>query len=485
MKESKLFNILRTFTEEEITLFEKFLASPFHRGAKNCLPMFKQIKKFYPDFRSDKLTGEYIYSRIYPGRKFNKQVIWNLISETERMTRGFLEQIGLRKDNFYRKGLLLSESGKRKLLNNYPDTIETLEKNLAGGGIDYFYIEKSARLEGHKLDYFYLMDKVRLMADSKLKDSEYHVLLFLRMLSGGLHDMSILNRNYNLSYNANIPLELAKHMNLGKITGYAVRNGYKYSFLIEIYYHSISMILKPGTDVHFKKLLDLYKKHYNRFTVSEKRNMMYWLLNYCYYREENEEAEYGRIIFELNKFRLKEGLVFYPGKQIPKGNFRNIFNSAINAGEIKWAEKFIKEYSVKLQKDYQFQVSSLAYASLYFSNKKYGRALESLNKAVFTDLDDKIMVKTLIAKTYYETGETESLMHHIDSFNHFLKNNQRLNPEHQKSYRIFLNYLRKLVLIKENYNREQNFRLTDEIKNSKIIYGKKWLLEKYSEFNIS
>lgn len=481
MKETKLINILRTFTGEEMKLFEKYVISPFHSRGKNCLPLFKQLRKYYPDFNSEKLTYENLYKYIYPGKKFNRQVMYNLSSEMEKMTRGFLEQIALRKKNFRRTELLLSEFGSRKLLDNYFDAINVMEKQLFGGTIDYFYIENIAQLEGHKLDFFYLIDKVESMIESKQKDAEYHILLFLRMITGGLHDMNILSRNFDSKYQLNLPLELVKNLDLKKISEYAAANKFKYAFLIEIYYHAISMILNPEIDEHFYRLRELYTKHYNKFSINEKRNMIYWLITYSKLREDEGVLGYDRITFELNKFRLKEGLVYYPEKQIPKGNFRNIFSSALTVGETKWAENFIKEYTPKLKKEHQKPVSSLAYASLYFDLKKYDKVLESLSRTVFTDSGDKVTVKILIAKTYYEMGEIDSLIHHMDSFMHFIDNNQSAVGIHKNTYRNFLRYLKRLISVSENYDEVIIARFKDELNASKDVFGKKWLFRKTEE----
>lgn len=481
MKNTKLINILKTFTAEEFKLFEKYVVSPFHSRGKNCLPLLKQLRKFHPDFISEKLSYEDLYCALYPAKKFNRQVMYNLSSELEKMTRGFLVQIALRKKTFNRTELLLSEFGNRKLTENYSDAINEMEKQLAGGTIDYFYIENIAQLEGHKLDYFYLVDKVNSMIDSKRKDAEYHILLFLRMITGGLHDMTILSRNFNSKYQFNLPLELVRNLDLQKISDYASENSFKYAFLIEMYYHAITMILRPESEVHFHKLHGLYSKHYNKFTINEKRNMMYWLLSYCSEHEVTKGRRYERIAFDLNKFRLKEGLVYYPVKQIPKGNFRNIFSSALKAGETRWAENFIKEYTPKLQEELQVPVSALAYAALYFDLKKFDKVLDSVNKVVFTDPGDKLTVKMLIAKTYYEMGELESLIHHTDSFIHFINNNQSLNSARKRSYRGFLKYIKRLISISEKNDKKIISGLKEEIYSSPDIAAKIWLLQKAVE----
>src|SRR5689334_25124303 len=100
MKASKLINILRTFSKEEMGEFEKFAASPYHNTGKNIVPFLKQLQKYHPNFDDDKLSYEYFYTKLYPGKKFNKQVMWNLCSAMEKASAEFLIQQRLRADKF-------------------------------------------------------------------------------------------------------------------------------------------------------------------------------------------------------------------------------------------------------------------------------------------------------------------------------------------------------------------------------------------------
>ncbi|HEY3249711.1 MAG TPA: hypothetical protein VGK25_01205, partial [Ignavibacteria bacterium] len=69
MKDTKLINILRTFSKEEMKQFEKFVASPYFHSGKNCMPLLKQLQKFYPGFDNEKLTYKNIHKKLYPGKK--------------------------------------------------------------------------------------------------------------------------------------------------------------------------------------------------------------------------------------------------------------------------------------------------------------------------------------------------------------------------------------------------------------------------------
>ncbi|RPI17251.1 MAG: hypothetical protein EHM58_10010 [Ignavibacteriae bacterium] len=481
MKKTNLIKILKTFSKEEMKMFGKFISSPYHNNGKNCSPLFKQLQKFHPDFVSDKLSKENIYKKLYPGKKYNKQVLWNLTSAAEKLTKEFLTQIALRKNKITKTGLILSELGNRKLLNDYPKTLNEMEKILEKSGIDYDYFENKGHLENYRQEYFHLIDKIKPMSDSKLKASEYQILLFLRMTVGGLNDMNLLSESYNYKFDVNIPLEFAKNLDLKCIVEYAHNNKFEYTFLIEIYYHTLMLLLEPKQTVHLDKLRELYGLHYNKFTKSEKRNMMHWIANYCVDKAEFDDLKYKRITFELNEFRLKEGLAFYPENQIPKAIYIQILNAALAVNETEWAVNFIKNYTTKLQPLIRDSMECMAYAFLYFHTKEYRKVLNYLNKVELSDIQDKFFARTLTARSYYELHETEPLLSYIDSSRQFLMKNPLVTNLSRVYIQNFLKYIKKIVFIRENKTYDKIYILRSEIEKNNIISNKKWLLEKLGE----
>jgi len=477
MRDLKLFRILRSFSEKELLQFEKFLSSEYHKSEKNCLPFFKQLKKFYPDFNSTGLTYEYLYTKLYPGKKYNKQVMWNLGSASEKMAQKFLVQQALKKNKFKETNLLLGELKERKLKENYLEALGELEDRLDGEKLDYFYFESASALEGSRIDYFYLIDKVKNMAEAKLKDYEYHLLMYLRLIAGGVNDMNILERNYNIKYDVNIPLEFIKNTDLLKLTLYAKRQNYKFSYLVDIYYRAISMVLDPADAGHFIKMRELFGRHSSKFTVNEKRNMIFWLLNYCRQPLRSKEIDYVKVEFELNQFRLKEGLVFYPENQISKGLFNNIKNSALAAGATKWAEDFVRNYSEKLSPEVRLETVTFASAEIFFQNKEYEKVLKTLSKVSFTEQSDKISARILIAQAFYELNESETLLNYIDSSLHFMNKNTTLTENRRAYFKQFFKLLKKIILMK-NKKDVSLFAVFKKDISSKETAEKLWLTEK-------
>lgn len=481
MKNTKLINVLKTFSPEEMKLFDKFLASPFHNSGKNCTPLFRQIQKHYPVFNTEKITYENLHKKLYPGSKFNKQVMWNLVSAMEKMITEFLEQVAFRKNRFARLEMAISEFAGRKLSNNYLQKINEMEKLLDKKGIDYDYFDRKLHLEIYKQEYYFLTDKTQFKGDSTLKSSEYQTMLFLRMTVGALRDLRILEEFHNYNYNVNISLEFVKNLNFEIIIEYAKKGKFEYTYLIELNYHSLMMLLKPEQTDHVVRFRELYQAHYKKLAIGEQSVMMHWLINYCLYNLDLSKDENNRMVFELNDFRLKEGLAFYPDDQLSRAIYLQIFNSALRANETEWALDFIKEYTVKLMPEFRDSMRCQAYAFLYFHTKEYGKVLNYLNKVEFIDIMDKLQTRILSAKTYYELNEMETLLNYVDAAKHFLSSNPSVSETVRLQIHTFLNYISKLVFLRENKSRAEISILRKEIESAEEVASKKWLLEKLGE----
>ena len=80
MLKSKALDILKTFSTEEFKRFEQFVSSPYFNTNKSVLKLVLELKKFYPDFNSDKMTEDYIYGRVYGKDKYSYSAMRNLMS---------------------------------------------------------------------------------------------------------------------------------------------------------------------------------------------------------------------------------------------------------------------------------------------------------------------------------------------------------------------------------------------------------------------
>ncbi len=80
MKDTKLFRILALFSPEEYKKFGDFAASPYFNKLNNVTRLYAVLKKHHPEFRSNALTKENIFGKIFPGEKYNDVKIRALFS---------------------------------------------------------------------------------------------------------------------------------------------------------------------------------------------------------------------------------------------------------------------------------------------------------------------------------------------------------------------------------------------------------------------
>jgi hypothetical protein len=203
------------------------------------------------------------------------------------------------------------------------------------------------------------------------------------------------------------------------------------------------------------------------------------MVNYCI--ANSEKPGFMRILFELNNYRLKKNLLFYPENRIPKIVYMQMLINALSLDEIKWAENFIATCTPRLKPEIREAMHALASAYLYAALKRYDKVLDFLNKVEYIDVRDKIHVKILTARSYYELEQTETLLSFIDTSRHFLKNSDNVNENRKKNYTNFFNILHKLVSVKEHPSGMRLDSLKNEIMNTKELNYRKWLQEKLEE----
>ncbi len=478
MNNSKLVNVLRTFSKSEFKEFEKIAASPYFNRGRNYMPLLKVLKKFHPKFDDEKMTPEYIFSKLYPGKKVKKQVIWNLSSVLYNMVEEFLLQLSLKKHSFNRNQRIAEEFFIRKLHGPLAKKLEEMEKYLEQRGLspDYFLFMKN--LESGWKEYYYSQEKQLLIAEHDDREGEYSAHYFLWTILRVLNDIHIHSFMYNSKNNLNITHELVNNLNLEKIIGYCKKNNYKYTWLFEMYYNQIMITQTSDGEKYFLRLKELYGENYNKFTTEAKKDWMTCLVNYCGFRSDYRTR---KTLFELHKIELKDGLAF-DGKYMQKTYFLMVLKNAIAINETVWLKNFIEEFTPRLKPSLQKQMKAIGYAYLHLKNKDYGKIYETLGKIKFSDIKDKLTIKLIYLRAYYESNEIESLLSHIDTTWHFLSNNSGLiRADIAENHRNLLRIVKKLISIKES----NEFYYLVEIKksieaNPNLVLGE-WLSKQVDE----
>lgn len=484
MKDTKLIETLKTFTKDEIRDFEKFVVSPYFNKGRNYMPFLNELKHYYPEFNNEKLTSENVYKTIFPGRRFNKQVMWNQVSGLEKLAMEFLLHSALKNNKQEKFVIMFDELSKRNLEKHSYKEIEEADKNLRNAkfGKDYFY--NKWNIENNKVSYWNaIQGRQDKTLEGTVKSTDYLILNFLADLSIQVWDLHIMNIMYNAGNEVTDAIDFLHSIDLKKLALFENKSDHKFSGIINFYYNKIMCALDENDESYFFEMKKYFDENYQLFDKSEQSNTIITLGNYCAHKMRLGNKKFLNILFEINKFRLEKEIGAYENGRINKALYHQILRNALSLDEIKFAETFVKKYTSKLKKEHQKTMSHLAWGYIHYAKKNYAESLEYLNKVEFIDLRDKLHVRILSAKAYYELGQTELLSYYIDSSKHFIGNNTAIEKNTKDAYMKFFNYLNKLVSHKESPDRNKLTDLKEDIHfdDTLRLRHKRWLIEKIDE----
>ena len=80
MKNSKLISLLKSFSENELKEFRKFIDSSFfNKEGKYVLRFYNEVRKHYPDFTNASLERKNLFEKLYPGKSYDDVINRKLI----------------------------------------------------------------------------------------------------------------------------------------------------------------------------------------------------------------------------------------------------------------------------------------------------------------------------------------------------------------------------------------------------------------------
>lgn len=460
--------------------FEKFISSPFFNRGRNYIPYFNQIKKFYPKFDDVKMTPEYIYSKLYPGKKYNKQILWNMTSSMLSMCEDFLMYVSLRRDKFERERQVAEELFERRLSGYYKKKLNEMETALDNLGIGSAYFRQKAELEDGRMAYHFIEDTQQFLPDLVDKKGNYVILHFMREISDIIGSMRTSKSMYNKGYEESIPYKFVTNLMLDKIVEYAYKSKFKYASVLDIYYETIMLSLEYDNKEHFFRLKELFEENHHLFTKEEKHLVAAELTNYCVQKMNEGDSSLRKANFELDKFKLKHEIVLI-SRILPKVTFMQILGNALYLKEFEWAEKYIEEYAPKLKPSYQKPTKVLCYAHMFYLQKNYGKVLEYLSKVEFIDTLDKIYVRTLYIRTYYEMKEFETLRSYLETAKHFYEKNPHVSNVLRGNNIKFIGCMNRLLSAIESNDDFEMEKILKFIKNDNTVANGLWIAEKIEE----
>lgn len=468
---SNLIRLLSIFSPTEMREFGKFVNSPFHNNRRDVIKFFNEVKKYHPFPDNNDFSDEKVYSKLYPHKKFRPDVLRRLKSNLFRLGEDYIVYLAAKKNKIdYNKNLLefyISKSSDNLYYKQQKKSEVFLEHQKMRDA-NYFlninFLEENKRIFFSKNDTLAKKIDLQTQIDSVWK---YSIITLFRLYR--------LAYDYNIYTNKKYNLKL-----LDEVFKIAEEPVFRNSKALKIWYE----FLKFNTSLQkeeksFYKLKSLLEKDITIFNKEDGFYIYIVLLNYCYDMNMYPGKNFLKEEFQIISQMLKNELLIQ-GNTIDSEWFMYAFLRALNAGEIHFAEQFVKDFISKVSKNERSNTSCFANASLEFSKKNFNASLKFLSVPAYNNLSEKLFANRLYLQIYYELGLNEPFFYTADSFKHLIEYESSFNTESKQTRLNFINFAVKLFRLKYKEIEISVKELKREIMASKVM-GSKWLLEKLSE----
>ncbi|MBK7157910.1 MAG: hypothetical protein IPH77_04965 [Ignavibacteria bacterium] len=470
MIRSKVIDILRTFSKEDIKKFSDYLASPLFNKREVILKLFNIYKKYHPDFSDTSLTKEKVFRKISDGKTYNDEVFRNLNSILLKHAEDFLSYLNYSGNPVTVKKHLLSEINFRSLLPVFEKHFEESGKLLESEkhrDIEYFFRNYNMFLQKDiynsfinrfsKEDIIIAEKNLVIFFITKIMEIQNYILYECRIL--GLDNSLYLNDNFLESILKNIPSEI------------------KQLPQIKIYYNALKLE-QTNKETYYNNLKELLFEHGDLIEKEKHYNMYADMIDYIKRTRPKDDLKTTSEIFELRKDIIEKNL--FTENFITNMFFLNVVKSGLKLGKSGWVENFINNYGSLLTEKYRESTKELSYANLHFEKKDFGKALSFASRVRYEDNYYNLEVRNLTARIYYETDSYEILNDFINSYRMYLSKNRALNIKDISSHTLFLSFTGKLLKIKELNKYHKLDELEAQVLKKDFI-NKYWILEKIKE----
>ncbi len=475
MKDIKLTALLKTFSKEEFKEFEKFIGSPFFSSGRNLSPLYHALKKFFPDFDSDNFTGENVFALIYEKRDFNITLMRKLISDMTKAAEEYLLQIALRKHTHYEYILKLKEANNRglvKLFERYFTEAEAYVLNSSfPSDVEYRLLHELLEI---KIDNFYERGLQNKTNDTIVLSSGLMIRSFLFTLISNLQSINVNEKSFVKAGKKDI---INNFINNFDFDGFTRAGNDPKMNVYNMFIHQVRGTYNKKTILDLKEQLMLQKDVFNKPELYE---LYKGLAAMCVELAggKPDKADYQKLLFEIYKDVLSNDVLANPATGIVDlYRFRNIFNTALEISETEWAEQFLKKHVHTLQKEHIKNLELFFSGKVEFVKGNFEKTLELFSKL---DQSQFIFMKDLkfeYLKCYYALGHTESAISLVDSFRHFVSNNDSV-PEFQRNEVLdFLKKYMSLISLSTKYSKNKYEELERVLRTSGDTWFYKKLLE--------
>lgn len=478
MKNTKLINLLNTFSPAETKKFRDFTASPYFNKNKNVIKLYDEVIKFYPDFLNDKLNEEYLYSRVFGNQKYDYFRLKNIISDLYSLGLEFLKQQPNVYTSFTPDFNMITQLRSRKLWKYHTKFVES-------------YIDKFRKTEIK--DGFYLYNEYLLTTEKQLSNvlKKPSSIEMIQEEFNSFHDYTLLNI---LKFYA-LMLHISKENRSGivlkmfdDVYNY-INNQKDFSNPTIIIYKYIILLSVTREIKYYQILKQLYFEKFNSLNFEDAYYAHMYIFGYCMDKFNiDADRNFIKECYDLFKHAYEHnmvslGVLLYP-------DFINYVKVFMRNDDKKLSLEFIKNHKHNLPEEQAENCINFCNAFILHRDGDLKKALSLIIKVNFPLQILKVQVKIMQLQLNYELGYYEETREQAEYFRKSLIKEKGLSEDYKNSIIGFVQLVNKLIGIKEISDKAARKESVSDYKrllnkDQKNHFGIKfWLEDRLSEIKI-
>jgi hypothetical protein len=442
MEDSKLIELLKSYSTKELREFNEFVQSPFFNKNTELTRFYEHLRSLAPTFTTAKIQREAIFKALYPNKEYDDKQLNYLNNFLLKLAEQFIAYGRFCDNELIERFHLLEAYNQRNLDKHYQfiysQTNKLLEewpnRNHEFYQLQYLLADISNR--------HFLKQQIRRYDDRLQLAADY---LDQHYLAAKLkYSCEMLDRKMSIA--AEYEVRFAN-----VISKLVDDNPQLDTPPIAIYHTLLNMLLDMGNATYFKKFVALTEQHKQHFPMEELKDLYSYAINYCIRRVNQGAPEFLEELFHQYLKSLDAGTLMDGGFLSPWA-YKNLIGVGLRLKRFEWTETFITQYNEKLAPEFRANALHYNLAELHYYQKDHSKALDHLNKVEFSDIYYNLDTKKMMLKIYYELDEIDALLSLLASFKMFLRRTKLISASNKVAY---LNFVQALTLLSRKERRVQ------------------------------
>lgn len=468
LSQSKLFRLLGSFTAWEYRHWQDFLASPYHNKHVGLQALAGVLASAVPDMAQVEVST--LAQAVWGDAPYSERALRDLLAQLTRLTETFLALRSWEAQPQQRDQHLLAALEDRGLTDLHRQIANRSARPLAPpwdeAKLWHRYTVAASRLRIQAR-------QPRRRPDTQLPTTataldRWYLLQRLR------YGCALLNRQTVLAQESDLALMPA-------LLAYVERQPQAFADTPLIgAYARLFRLQESGQAAAFDQTLAFIQSHTPGLPSGSLRELYAYLMNHCIRCINAGEHTYEARLFDLYSQQLDQGILFDAG-QLSPWDFKNIVSLGLKMGHYTWVQAFIQDQGASLPLNGRDEALCYNMAMLRHAQGQHQAALHLLRGVTFDDPFYELGARTTLLKIYYERGEDDSLLYHLDAFDHYLRRPRALSPDQRSLYQDLIRFTRRMVYLRTRHAHglvpaTSLMRLRQRLQQSPGVAQRHWLM---------